>query len=122
MTPMTRKFFGLTPLRLLARGVVVAAPRRARRPADGVIYAAMVGLGFAMIENVGYYINALVSPERGGIELLGYTFVLRGLVSLLLHPIFTSMTGLGVAYAASRAAVGKRRWRSARPRTRRCTC
>jgi RsiW-degrading membrane proteinase PrsW (M82 family) len=69
---------------------------------DGVIYAAMVGLGFAMIENVGYYINALVSPERGGVALLGYTFVLRGLVSPLLHPIFTSMTGLGVAYSASR--------------------
>ena len=50
-------------------------------PANGVIYAAMVGLGFAMIENVGYYVNALVSPERGGIDLLGYTFVLRGVVS-----------------------------------------
>ena len=71
-------------------------------PTDGVIYAAMVGLGFAMIENVGYYINALVTPARGGIALLGYTFVLRGLLSPLLHPIFTSMTGLGVAYAASR--------------------
>jgi len=70
-------------------------------PTDGVIYAAMVGLGFAMIENVGYYINAIVTPERGGMALLGYTFVLRGLLSLL-HPIFTSMTGLGVAYAASR--------------------
>jgi hypothetical protein len=71
-------------------------------PADGVIYAAMVGLGFAMIENVGYYVNALITPERGGIELLGYTFVLRGLLSPLLHPVFTSMTGLGVAYSASR--------------------
>ena len=40
--------------------------------------------------------------QRGGIALLGYTFVLRGLLSPLLHPIFTSMTGLGVAYAASR--------------------
>jgi RsiW-degrading membrane proteinase PrsW (M82 family) len=76
-------------------------------PTDGVIYAAMVGLGFAMIENVGYYINALVSPERGGIALLGYTFVLRGLLSPLLHPIFTSMTGLGVAYAAGRRRGGK---------------
>jgi len=76
-------------------------------PTDGVIYAAMVGLGFAMIENVGYYINAFVSPQRGGIELLGYTFVLRGVVSPLLHPIFTSMTGLGVAYAASRRSGGK---------------
>ena len=77
-------------------------------PTDGVIYAAMVGLGFAMIENVGYYINALVSPQRGGVELLGYTFVLRGVVSPLLHPIFTSMTGLGVAYAANRRSGGER--------------
>jgi RsiW-degrading membrane proteinase PrsW (M82 family) len=71
-------------------------------PTDGLIYAAMVGLGFAMVENVGYYIGAIDSPERGGIALLGYTFVLRGVLSPLLHPIFTSMTGLGVAYAASR--------------------
>ena len=76
-------------------------------PTDGIIYAAMVGLGFAMIENVGYYINALVTPERGGIALLGYTFVLRGLLSPLLHPIFTSMTGLGVAYAAGRKHGGQ---------------
>jgi RsiW-degrading membrane proteinase PrsW (M82 family) len=71
-------------------------------PTDGIIYAAMVGLGFAMVENVGYYINALVTPIQGGAALLGYTFVLRGVASPLLHPMFTSMTGLGVAYAASR--------------------
>ena len=70
----------------------------------------MVGLGFAMIENVGYYINALVSPERGGIALLGYTFVLRGVLSPLLHPIFTSMTGLGVAYAARPHGAASAKW------------
>ena len=31
-------------------------------PTDGVIYAGMVGLGFAMVENVGYYINAHRHP------------------------------------------------------------
>jgi RsiW-degrading membrane proteinase PrsW (M82 family) len=70
-------------------------------PTDGIIYAAMVGLGFAMTENIGYYIGALVRPEVGGVKLLGVTFVLRGLLSPLAHPIFTSMTGLGVAYAAT---------------------
>jgi hypothetical protein len=60
-----------------------------------------VGLGFAMMENIGYYINALVTPEFGGVRLLGYTFVVRGLLSPLLHPMFTSMTGIGAAYAAS---------------------
>ncbi|HUY46178.1 MAG TPA: PrsW family intramembrane metalloprotease [Streptosporangiaceae bacterium] len=70
-------------------------------PTDGIIYAAMVGLGFAMMENIGYYISALVRPEMGGVKLLGVTFVLRGVLSPLAHPIFTSMTGLGVAYAAT---------------------
>jgi protease PrsW len=75
-------------------------------PTDGIIYAAMVGLGFAMMENVGYYINALITPVQGGAALLGATFVLRGVVSPLLHPIFTSMTGLGVAYAAFHRRAG----------------
>jgi len=87
---------------LVLAGLLWRRPGELDGPTDGVIYAAMVGLGFAMIENVGYYINAIVTPSRGGISLLGYTFVLRGVASPLLHPIFTSMTGLGVAYAASR--------------------
>ncbi|HEV2452581.1 MAG TPA: PrsW family intramembrane metalloprotease [Streptosporangiaceae bacterium] len=70
-------------------------------PTDGIIYAAMVGLGFAMMENVGYYIEALVRPAVGGAHLLEFTFVLRGILSPFAHPIFTSMTGLGAAYAAS---------------------
>jgi RsiW-degrading membrane proteinase PrsW (M82 family) len=70
-------------------------------PTDGIMYAAMVGLGFAMIENVGYYVGALVRPEVGGVELLGFTFVFRGLLSPFAHPAFTAMTGIGVAYAAT---------------------
>jgi protease PrsW len=70
-------------------------------PTDGIMYAAMVGLGFAMMENVGYYISAMVRPQIGGAQLLGYTFVFRGLLSPFAHPAFTSMTGIGVAYAAT---------------------
>ena len=93
------------------KGAVLAGLLWLRRaefdgPTDGIIYAAMTGLGFAMIENVGYYINALVTPMRGGVALLGFTFVLRGVLSPLLHPMFTSMTGLGVAYAARRRGGG----------------
>jgi RsiW-degrading membrane proteinase PrsW (M82 family) len=75
-------------------------------PTDGIIYAAMVGLGFAMIENVGYYIDALVRPRVGGAELLGVTFVFRGLLSPFAHPVFTSMTGIGAAYAATHRRAG----------------
>ncbi|MEU8799917.1 PrsW family intramembrane metalloprotease [Spirillospora sp. NPDC048819] len=66
--------------------------------ADGIIYAAMVGLGFAMMENITYYMRAF---EEGGTQQLGAVFILRGLIMPLSHPLFTSMTGLGVAYAAT---------------------
>ena len=66
--------------------------------ADGLVYAAMVGLGFAMMENITYYMRAY---EEGGTQQLGAVFILRGLVAPLSHPLFTSMTGLGVAYAAT---------------------
>ena len=104
--------FGAPVIEETLKGLVLIGLLWRRRaefdgPTDGVVYAAMVGLGFAMIENVGYYVNAVVSPHRGGIALLGYTFVLRGLLSPLLHPIFTSMTGLGVAYAAERRRGGE---------------
>ncbi|MCP9947922.1 PrsW family intramembrane metalloprotease [Actinomadura madurae] len=66
--------------------------------ADGIIYAAMVGLGFAMMENVTYYMRAF---EDGGAQQLQAVFILRGLIAPLSHPLFTSMTGLGVAYAAT---------------------
>ncbi|RAY13908.1 PrsW family intramembrane metalloprotease [Actinomadura craniellae] len=65
---------------------------------DGIIYAAMVGLGFAMMENVTYYMRAY---EEGGAQQLQAVFVLRGVIAPLSHPLFTSMIGLGVAYAAT---------------------
>src|SRR5215470_17449310 len=70
-------------------------------PTDGIIYAAMVGLGFAMMANNGYYVSALVRPEVGGVPLLGVTFVFRGVLTPLAHPMFTAMTGIGAAYAAT---------------------
>jgi RsiW-degrading membrane proteinase PrsW (M82 family) len=57
---------------------------------DGVIYAAMVGLGFAMTENVSYYGQAL---QGGG---LTGTFIVRGVLAPFSHPLFTAMTGIGL--------------------------
>lgn len=61
---------------------------------DGVIYAGMVALGFAMMENIGYYMRAINQHN------LEAVFIMRGVISPFGHPLFTSMTGLGVAYAA----------------------
>jgi Predicted membrane protein len=62
---------------------------------DGIIYAAMVGLGFAMMENVQYYAKAVTS---GGSEALGVFFI-RGVMGPFSHPLFTSMTGIGFGIA-----------------------
>ena len=72
---------------------------------DGVIYAAMVGLGFAFAENVAYYGSAL---QQGGPAGLALIFTLRGMVAPFSHPLFTSLTGLGLGVArqsGSRAMV-----------------
>ncbi|GII79264.1 hypothetical protein Sru01_42460 [Sphaerisporangium rufum] len=66
---------------------------------DGIIYAGMVGLGFAMSENVSYYIMA---QDQNGLQGLAVTVVLRGVLSPFAHPLFTSMIGIAVAYAAQR--------------------
>jgi len=63
---------------------------------DGVLYAAMLGLGFAMIENVIYYGRAYYEEGFSGSMTL---FVLRGLITSFLHPLCTSMTGVGLGWA-----------------------
>lgn len=61
---------------------------------DGVIYAAMVGLGFAMTENVKYYGVAVSEHNALGV------FIVRGVFSPFAHPLFTGMTGVGLGLAA----------------------
>jgi protease PrsW len=63
---------------------------------DGIIYASMVGLGFAMTENVEYYSAA--AGAQGGSE-AGLVFFLRGVMGPFAHPLFTSMTGIGLGVA-----------------------
>jgi protease PrsW len=63
---------------------------------DGVVYAAMVGLGFAMTENIQYYGRAVRESGSGGLTAV---FILRGTLSPFAHPLFTSMTGIGLGLA-----------------------
>jgi RsiW-degrading membrane proteinase PrsW (M82 family) len=63
---------------------------------DGIIYATFCALGFAAIENVIYYKLAAL---QGGDQLLYGTFFLRGILTPWLHPLFTSMTGIGFGIA-----------------------
>ena len=86
--------------------VLVALHRRYRHqitgPLDGVVYAAMVGLGFATVENVLYYGRAIAEGE------LAPVFVVRGVLSPFAHPVFTACTGIGLGLlAAGRTRVGR---------------
>jgi protease PrsW len=65
---------------------------------DGVVYASMIGLGFALIASLYAYMEA----ERHGLRALASAFVWRGILGPLWDPLFTSMIGIGVGYAAMR--------------------
>ena len=56
---------------------------------DGVIFAGVIALGFATVENVLYYGRGLLD---GSIVILIF---LRGILSPFAHVTFTSMTGIG---------------------------
>lgn len=71
---------------------------------DGLVYAGVVGVGFAFVENILYLGAALV--DGGGAGLIG-TFVVRGIFSPFAHPLFTAPLGIAIAFAARR---GGMRW------------
>jgi RsiW-degrading membrane proteinase PrsW (M82 family) len=64
---------------------------------DGIVYASTVGLGFAMTENIQYYGGAALN---GGVAGSLSLFVLRGAMAPYSHPLFTSMTGIGLGLAS----------------------
>jgi len=66
---------------------------------DGFVYGAMCGLGFAVVEDVFYFIAIFGGTTRG--VLAG--FYVRVLSSGLYgHVLFTGLTGMGIAYFVSR--------------------
>lgn len=85
------------------KGLVLLALLPSRRTeidgaTDGVVYATMVGLGFALVGNVYAYTVAW----SAGAAALAEEFARRGVFSPLWQALFTSMIGLGIAYAAAR--------------------
>lgn len=78
---------------------------------DGLIVSGLVAIGFAAVENVGYYAASYFGLGEGAQHLAGpggatATFVVRGLFSPFAHPLFTSAIGIAMGLAARR----KSRW------------
>ena len=63
---------------------------------DGIVFAGVIALGFATVENVQYYGNALA---HGGFGYLIVLFFMRGILSPFAHVTFTAMTGIGCGIA-----------------------
>jgi RsiW-degrading membrane proteinase PrsW (M82 family) len=63
---------------------------------DGIVYGALVGLGFAMTENVLYFARA---HAAGGLVGLGVSFYGRVILGGLNHSLFTALTGAGLGLA-----------------------
>lgn len=83
---------------------------------DCVVIAGLIACGFAFTENILYFGRAYAEGNSqapgGGAALLTGTFIMRGIVSPFAHPLFTSMTaiGLGLAISTWRVRYGARAW------------
>ena len=76
--------------------VVIAVRRReVDGPVDGIVYAGWVAAGFAVVENIEYF---LAASDDG---VLAETFVLRAVVTPFSHPLFTAWTGLAIGRAVA---------------------
>jgi RsiW-degrading membrane proteinase PrsW (M82 family) len=77
--------------------VVVVIFRRAQIHGllDGLIYGALVGVGFAFVEDIVYYLSSL----QAGV--LPVTFFLRGVMGPFAHPLFTAAMGIGIGIAVT---------------------
>lgn len=60
---------------------------------DGIVFAGVIALGFATVENVLYYGRGIASGD------LVVLFIVRGIFSPFAHVTFTAMTGIGCGIA-----------------------
>ncbi|MEV6923613.1 PrsW family intramembrane metalloprotease [Dactylosporangium sp. NPDC051485] len=73
---------------------------------DGIVYCGMSAAGFAMVENIlylgfkGYGETAQKAGAASGAAALVGLFIVRILLSGFAHPLFTSMTGIGLGVAS----------------------
>ena len=71
---------------------------------SGIVLAGLSGTAFAFVENILYYGRAYRYAARTfgqvpPLEALQELFMLRGLMTFFGHPLFTAMTGIGLAVA-----------------------
>ncbi|WP_100444967.1 PrsW family intramembrane metalloprotease [Glycomyces xiaoerkulensis] len=69
------------------------------RSIDGLIYGALVGLGFQVVENLTYAINfAVINPNSDWSGSMSVTVTRVLVAGPWSHPLYTGTAGLGIAY------------------------
>lgn len=81
--------------------IVLAARKYFEGPLDGWVYGSLIGAGFAFTENILYLGGAYVEAAQAG---LWQTFIMRCLMSPLLHSAFVACAGIAIGFAARRGA------------------
>jgi protease PrsW len=84
--------------------VVLAAPNRIRGPLDGMIYGALTGLGFQVVENVTYGLdNILQSGATDPFRAVTNSVLVRvGTTGIGSHWTMTAVAGAGIGFLVSR--------------------
>ncbi|GFJ90380.1 PrsW family intramembrane metalloprotease [Phytohabitans rumicis] len=79
--------------------IVLVARAQINSVLDGVIYGSLVGLGFQVVEDIVYAVNAVAAAGRGDdVGPVVATFFVRGfLAGLWSHTLFSALAGAGVA-------------------------
>jgi RsiW-degrading membrane proteinase PrsW (M82 family) len=71
-------------------------------PLDGLVYGALIGFGFAMTENIFFFVGAY---NQGGYEALTSVFILRGIIFGMSHAFYTALAGIALGIARNSADV-----------------
>jgi RsiW-degrading membrane proteinase PrsW (M82 family) len=87
------KVLGVVAVALIARSQVNSV-------LDGVVYGALVGLGFQIVENIVFAVGAVALAGQGDdVRPVVSTFMLRGFLSgVWSHTLFGALAGAGVGY------------------------
>jgi protease PrsW len=99
VAPINEEFYkgaGLVMIFLIARDEIDSLM-------DGLVYGAMIGLGFQVMENVQYFVHAAAQSGGGQLGAVAGTFFVRVLIAgLYSHMLFTGLLGFGFAYFVTR--------------------
>lgn len=94
----TAKVLGVLAIVLMARAQINSV-------LDGVVYGALVGLGFQVVEDIVFAVSAVAVAGRGDtVSPVVATFFLRGfLAGLWSHTMFSALAGAGIGYLVVRS-------------------